>query len=103
MIDMQKLYRMINTGYDEETNIGIREKTSLKSDPEKLFVHDNIAKHKSGKYDCFSVSYLFEDLFCGNEYTKYFSNKPLIKLDKIPHGHMEIFSFIFPPSIKSMV
>lgn len=100
---MQKLYRMINTGYDEETNIGIREKTSLKSDPEKLFVHDNIAKHKSGKYDCFSVSYLFEDLFCGNEYTKYFSNKPLIKLDKIPHGHMEIFSFIFPEKICSII
>ena len=100
---MQKLYRMINTGYDEETNIGIREKTSLKSDPEKLFVHDNIAKHKSGKYDCFSVSYLFEDLFCGNEYTKYFSNKPLIKLDKIPHGHMEIFSFIFPEKICGII
>ena len=94
---------MINTGYDEETNIGIREKTSLKSDPEKLFVHDNIAKHKSGKYDCFSVSYLFEDLFCGNEYTKYFSNKPLIKLDKIPHGHMEIFSFIFPEQICGII
>lgn len=100
---MQELYRMINTGYDEETNIGIREKTSLKSDPEKLFVHDNIAKHKSGKYDCFSVSYLFEDLFCGNEYTKYFSNKPLIKLDKIPHGHMEVFSFIFPEKICGII
>lgn len=100
---MQELYRMINTGYDEETNIGIREKSSLKSDPEKLFVHENIAKHKSGKYDCFSVSYLFEDLFCGNEYTKYFRNKPLIKLDKIPNGHMEVFSFIFPEKIRGII
>lgn len=101
---MQELYRMINTGYDEETNIGIREKTSSKkSDPEKLFVHDNIAKHKSGKYDCFSVSYLFEDLFCGNEYTKFFSNKPLIKLDKVPRGHMERFSFIFPEEICDII
>ena len=94
---------MINTGYDEETNIGIRENTSLVSDPEKLFVHDNIAKHESGKYDCFSVSYLFEDLFFGNEYTKFFSNKPLIKLDKVPRGPMEKFSFIFPEEIRDII
>lgn len=100
---MQELYRMINTGYDEETNIGIRENTSLVSDPEKLFVHDNIAKHKSGKYNCFSVSYLFEDLFCGNEYTKFFSNKPLIKLGKIPHGYEEVFSFILPKEILELI
>lgn len=31
---MQELYRMINTGYDEETNIGIRENRHQKSDPE---------------------------------------------------------------------
>lgn len=96
---MQEKYRMINTGYAEETNIGIRENVSLVSDPEKIFVHENIAKSKSGIYDCFAVSYLFEDLFCGNEYTKFFSNKPLIKLDKIPRGHKEIFSFIFPEEI----
>lgn len=100
---MQELYRMINTGYDEETNIGIRENTSLISDPEKLFVHGNIAKHKSGKYNCFSVSYLFEDLFCGNEYTKFFSNKPLIKLGKIPHGYEEVFSFILPKEILELI
>lgn len=100
---MQELYRMINTGYDEETNIGIRENTSLVSDPEKLFVHDNIAKHKSGKYYCFSVSYLFEDLFCGNEYTKFFSNKPLIKLDTVPRGYEEVFSFILPEEILVLI
>lgn len=100
---MQELYRMINTGYDEETDIGIRENTSLVSDPEKLFVHDNIAKRKSGKYNCFSVSYLFDDLFCGNEYTKFFSHKPLIELDKVPHGYEAVLSFIFPWEILELI
>lgn len=96
---MTENYRMINTSYGEKSNIGIRKNVSLSSVSERILVHENIAKAKSGKYNCFAVSYLFDDLFCGNEYTKFFSKKPLIKLDDSPCGHKGILSFIFPDEI----
>lgn len=102
---MKKKYRMIEpSDKTKENEDGIVEKCP-KSDPISLISkQENIRKTKNasssedGKYKCFAISHLFDDLFRG--FNKY--NSPvIIKLNNAPKTAKCIISFLFPPEILS--
>lgn len=100
-------YRMTDTfTSDSGRLIGIREKTGLVSDPKTLFKDsisksENIDKSNNDMYNCFAISYLFDDLFNGSKSNVYFCHHPLINLNDVPIDHKNRLSFLLPPEIFS--
>lgn len=104
---MEKKYRMIEpSDKTKENEDGIVEKCP-KSDPislinkqENIRKTKNVSSSEDGKYKCFAISHLFDDLFRG--FNKY--NSPIIiKLNNTPKTAKSIISFLLPENLLNNV
>ena len=90
----------------KENEDGIVEKCP-KSDPislinkqENIRKTKNVSSSEDGKYKCFAISHLFDDLFRG--FNKY--NSPIIiKLNNTPKTAKSIISFLLPENLLNNV
>ena len=74
----------------------------LVSNPKSLFAGEKMLSQcsvdKKKDYKCFSVFFLYKDLFYGDD-----ENAPLIIIEEIPKSHKDALEFILPPEMIKII